>query len=187
MHESHILVPIVTGIILASACGFRVFLPPLIYALAAKYGIVDFSESLTWLESDRIINVLIFASIAEILSYLIPWLDNILDLVATPAAMIAGVILVYVSLDTISPDNQWLLASLAGIPASFIPQIGTSSFRAFSSAGTAGLANPLVSLVEDSAASILSVLAILTPILGLLVITCLCTFIIVKIAKKIMT
>ena len=121
------------------------------------------------------------------MGYLIPWVDNALDLITTPVSIFAGIAVVYISVDSLSPENQWLLASIAGAPGAAIPQIGTSSLRAVSSAGTAGISNPILSLVEDFSAIFLCLLAILAPILGLFAIASLFVFLIIKVARKIFT
>lgn len=187
MNDPSITFPLATGIVLASACGFRVFIPPLIYSIAASLGWIELSDSFLWLESPWIRNIFIFATLVEILGYLIPWVDNALDLIATPVSIFTGIAIVYISVDSLSPENQWLLASIAGAPGAAIPQIGTSSLRAVSSAGTAGIANPILSLVEDFSAIFLCLLAILAPILGLIAIASLFVFIIIRVARKIFT
>ena len=85
------LVAISLGLGLAAASGFRVFLPPLLLSGAINIGIVEPSGQLEMLDGWMSFSVLLLAVILEIGSYLIPWLDNVLDVVASPAAVVAGI------------------------------------------------------------------------------------------------
>ena len=82
------LVAISLGLGLAAASGFRVFLPPLLLSGAINIGIVEPSGQLEMLDGWMSFSVLLLAVILEIGSYLITWLDNVLDVVASPAAVV---------------------------------------------------------------------------------------------------
>ena len=93
------LLALFVGIGLAAACGFRVFVPLFIASLAANGNVELFKDAdlvamlgpeYDWLGSNPVTLALGIATIIEIGSYYIPWLDNALDSVATPAAIIAG-------------------------------------------------------------------------------------------------
>jgi hypothetical protein len=85
------LLAISLGLGLAAASGFRVFLPPMLLSGAINIGLIEASGQLSLLDGWGAFSVLLIAVIFEIGSYLIPWLDNLLDVVATPAAVLAGV------------------------------------------------------------------------------------------------
>ena len=106
--------------------------------------------------------------VLEILAYYVPWLDNLMDTIASPAAMLAGGAMVYSTLGDTSPIVQWTLSIIAGGGVSGTIQIGTVSVRALSTMTTGGIANPLVSTAEAGACIFCTVLAILLPILALL-------------------
>lgn len=48
-----ILLALGLGITLSAACGFRVFVPPLVMSLAAIYGHLPLSAGFEWLELKR--------------------------------------------------------------------------------------------------------------------------------------
>src|ERR1700758_3383545 len=87
------LLPIALGIALAAATGFRVFLPMLIVSGAAYTGHLHLDDSFAWLGRPSALVMLSVAALAEVLAYYIPVVDNLLDVVAAPAAFIAGTIL----------------------------------------------------------------------------------------------
>ena len=87
---SDFALPIVLGIALAAATGFRVFLPMLIVSGAAYTGHLPLNDSFAWFGSPYALTMLSVVALAEILVYYIPVIDNLLDSLATPAAFVAG-------------------------------------------------------------------------------------------------
>ncbi|MEC7930198.1 MAG: DUF4126 domain-containing protein, partial [Candidatus Thermoplasmatota archaeon] len=159
------------GLGLAAACGFRVFIPPLMMGVAARTGRLELEEAFAWMAEDWAIVIFSMATVLEIGAYYVPWLDNLLDTVATPAAVIAGILVTSASLDGMDPTLQWVLAVVAGGGTAGVVQLGTVAVRALSTATTGGLANPAVSTVEAGACVGCILLTIFLPIIaGLLVI-----------------
>ena len=159
------------GLGLAAASGFRVFLPPFLYGLTIRldYTPIDIpvEGASEWMSSDIGLVLLGSAMVLEILAYYVPWLDNLMDTIASPAAMLAGGAMVYSTLGDTSPIVQWTLSIIAGGGVSGTIQIGTVSVRALSTMTTGGIANPLVSTAEAGACIFCTILAILLPILAL--------------------
>ena len=87
------LVAVSLGLGLAAASGFRVFLPPMLLSGAMNFGLMDPSGNLAMLDGWGAFSLLLIAVVLEIGSYLIPWIDNLLDVVASPAAVVAGIAL----------------------------------------------------------------------------------------------
>src|SRR5690606_2381562 len=102
---------VILGICLSAGSGFRVFLPSLVLATAALYCGVPLPPQLEILNSETAFAVLLAATLAEIGAYYVPWLDNALDHIATPVAVIAGTLLTYSFLipDT-DPVLRWGIA-----------------------------------------------------------------------------
>lgn len=159
-----------TGLGLAAASGFRVFLPPFLMAVWVRFGFLDVSIDGTEFEafsSDASILLLGVASLSEILAYKIPWMDNMLDSLATPMAGLAGVSVVAISMEGADPSVQWALAIIAGGGTSLSIQSATVAGRGLSSMFTLGLANPFFSIIEDVASVSLIFIALLAPLLAL--------------------
>ena len=167
------LVAISLGLGLAAASGFRVFLPPLLLSGAINIGIVEPSGQLEMLDGWMSFSVLLLAVILEIGSYLIPWLDNVLDVVASPAAVVAGIAMMgsVIGAETrFDPIVQWTMAIVGGGGVSGTVQAGTVATRAVSTGTTGGLANPIISVFEAIMAVVVTLLALLAPLLCLIVV-----------------
>ena len=83
------------GLSLASASGFRVFLPPFLLSVAVRTDTLislDLSDTgFAIFDSNAAVLVLGIACLAEFGAYYIPWLDNLLDTIASPAAVLSGI------------------------------------------------------------------------------------------------
>jgi hypothetical protein len=159
---------ILLGIGLSAACGFRVFVPPLIISIAAMSGHLTLSPGFAWMGTWLALTAFAVATALEIGAYYIPWLDNLLDSIATPAAIVAGIVVSGSMITGMSPFLKWSLAIIAGGGAAALVQGTTVATRAASTALTGGIANPLVSTLELGASVLASVMAILVPLLAIL-------------------
>ena len=151
------------GVGLAAACGFRVFVPLLITSLAVKTGHLEVVESFAWLGSDAALASFAVATAIEVFAYSIPWLDNALDGIASPSAVIAGTIVMASFVPEMDPWLKWSLSVIAGGAAAGAVQSVTAVLRGASTATTGGLANPVVSTGEAVASTGLSVTAVFMP------------------------
>jgi hypothetical protein len=172
------LLGIPIGIGLAAACGFRVFVPLLVASVAGHTGYLPLSPGFEWLGSMPALITLAVATLLEVGAYYVPWLDHILDVVATPAAVVAGVLASASVVSDLPPLVKWGTALVLGGGAAGIVQGATVLTRLKSTAVTAGIANPVVSTVELAGAAVTSILAIVIPgiVLLLVVIFCIVAF-----------
>lgn len=175
---------LVVGIGLSAACGFRVFVPLLGMSIAAFSGYITLSPGFEWLGTQEALIAFSTATVIEIAAYYIPWVDNTLDAVMTPLAVVAGTILTASLLGDISPFLKWALAIIAGGCVSAIVQGGTVALRAASSGATGGLANLVVSTIELVGSVVVTVFAILLPFLCLAVVIWICYRMITTMAKS---
>ena len=158
MDVVQILLSLSLGLGLAAACGFRVFIPPLMMGVGSRLDLYKLEGSFVWVDDTWAIAIFAVATLLEIGGYFIPWIDNLLDAVATPAAIIGGIFVTSASLEgELDPSAQWTLSVIAGGSVSGVIQLGTVATRAISTGTTGGLANPIISLLE-SVASILCIL-----------------------------
>lgn len=154
------------GVGLSAACGFRVFVPLLIMSIASITGLFEPSKGLEWLAMPAVCIALGIATLCEIAAYYIPWVDNILDSIATPAAVVAGTLsTMAVSSGEMSQFAGWASAIILGGGTAGAVQMGTVAVRAVSTATTGGIANPVFSTGEWVGAVVLSILSFVVPIL----------------------
>ena len=160
------LLGIPLGLALSTAAGLRVFVPLLLTGLAARLGYLTLTPSMTWIGSDAALLAFATATVLEVGAYYVPWLDNVLDAVGTPAAITAGVITTAAVTPELSPLLRWTLAIVAGGGAAGLVQGGTALLRLKSSAFTAGVGNPVLATGELMGSLALSALALLAPLLA---------------------
>jgi hypothetical protein len=160
------LVGVAIGLGLAAAAGFRVFVPLLAAAIAAKVGVLTLSPGFAWLASTPALAALGTATVLEVGAYAIPWLDQLLDVLATPAAMAAGMLAAASVVVELPPVLKWGAVLLAG-GAAGITQGATVLTRFKSTTLTGGAGNPFVSMLELVGAVVTSVFAIFLPIVTL--------------------
>src|SRR5579863_251842 len=167
---------IALGVGLAAAVGFRVFLPMLVMSVAAFTGHLTLSSGFAWLGSASAIVMLGVAAILEILAYYIPGVDNLLDAIAAPAALIAGTVVAAAVMADLPPIVKWSTAVIAGGGAAGLTQGITSLLRLKSTTLTAGLGNHVVASGELGGALALSLLALAAPVLAIAVVAVFCWF-----------
>ena len=166
MDVIQIILSLSLGLGLAAACGFRVFIPPLMMGVASRFDLYELEGSFTWVGETWAIAIFGIATILEIGGYFIPWIDNLLDAVATPAAILGGIFVTSASLEgEMDPSVQWMLSIIAGGGVSGVIQLGTVATRAISTGTTGGLANPLISLLEAVASIVCIILSLFLVIL----------------------
>jgi hypothetical protein len=165
-----LILSICLGLGLSASCGFRVFLPMLVANIAAMNGWITPGEQFEWLTSWPAFFALLTATILEIGGYYVPFIDNLLDTIATPAAVIAGTLLTTSVIQIDSPVLHWGLGLIIGGGTAGVVQIGTGLLRILSSKTTAGIGNPIVSTAENVASFSLSGLAIFLPVIALVLV-----------------
>jgi hypothetical protein len=161
------LLSIALGIGLAAAAGFRIFVPLLAAGIAARTGFLPLTDGFQWLGSTPALLMLGTAAVVEVLAYYIPGLDHLLDVVAGPAAVGAGVVASASVMADIPQGVMWPLAIIAGGGVAGLTKGTTALLRAKSGVMTAGFANPVVATVETVGATGITVLALVVPLLCL--------------------
>lgn len=167
---------IALGIGLSASAGFRVFIPLLVAGIASHFGILPLGENFAWMGSTPALICFGVAAVVEVLAYYIPFVDNLLDSIATPLSIGAGTLL----MTSVFPaDNEWMkwvMGFVVGGGAAATIQSGSAITRLMSSKFSAGAGNPVVSTTEGVAATGFSIMSLIMPIV---VATLLVVFIVV--------
>jgi len=161
---------IMTGIGLSAACGFRIFVPLLVMNLAVLSGYLHVTPGFEWIGSYYATIAFGTATVLEVLAYYVPWLDNLLDTIASPVSIIAGAVATASVIVDLPHHLKWMLAVIAGGGIAGFVQGATGAIRAKSSLLTGGLGNPVIATLELAGAIITAVFAIVFPILCILLI-----------------
>ena len=174
------LLGICVGIGLSAACGFRIFVPMLGLSIAANAGHLELASGFEWVATPAALVAFGVATALEIGAYYVPWLDNLLDSITTPAAIIAGTVATGSMTGDISPFLKWGLALIAGGGTAAVVQTTSVVVRGASSTTTGGLGNPVVSTGELAGSGGITFLVIFAPALA----ACLTAILIVWISYK---
>lgn len=162
------IMAIFIGIGLSAAVGFRVFTPLLITSIAAKADFVTLVDSFSWIETTPALVAFAVATLFEIVSSYIPLVDQVMKMIATPAAITAGILLTAAFIGEMDPFLKWSIAIIAGGGTASISQLTTTAVRTASTAGTAGIVNPFISLLEGIMALFMSLLSLILPVLAVI-------------------
>jgi hypothetical protein len=153
------------AIALAACAGIRAWLPLLLAGGLARTGYLELGPSFQFLGSNQALALFGLATVIEVAGDKIPSVDHALDALSTLLRPAAGALLAASALWQISdPLTALALGTALGAPTALIPHAAKSTLRAASTALTAGLANPVLSLLEDVLALALFVLAVLVPV-----------------------
>lgn len=179
-----IAVAVLTGVGLAAACGFRIFLPLLALNLASTFGCIGLAPGFEWIAGIQVTIAFGLATALEIAAYYVPWLDNIMDTIASPVSVIAGTIVTASLITDMPPSLKWTISIIAGGGIAGLLQGATVALRAKSTLFTGGLGNSIVASLELAASIVVSILSILIPIVAF-ILTLLFIACIVILARKV--
>lgn len=160
------VIAILIGIGLSATVGFRIFTPLLITSLAERASMVTLAEGFSWIGSTPALVAFLVATILEIMGSYIPVVDQLLKMLATPVAIIAGILLTASFIGHMEPLLTWSIAIIAGGSTASISQLTATSIKGTSTIATGGLGNIFVSIGEGAIAIVMSLVSIFMPFLA---------------------
>jgi Domain of unknown function (DUF4126) len=107
------------------------------------------------------------AAFVEVLAYYVPGVDNLLDTLATPAALVAGTVVSAAVMTDVPPMVKWTAAVIAGGGVAGLTQGATAMLRAKSTVLTGGIGNAVISTAELGGALLVTLLALAAPLAAL--------------------
>jgi hypothetical protein len=154
------------AIALAASAGLRAWLPLLLAGGLARLGVLDLGSSFQFLASTRALVLFGVATAIEVVGDKIPAVDHALDVIGTPLRPAVGALLAASVLGTVTdPLTSAVLGTAVGAPSALVPHAVKAAVRAASTTVTGGLANPLLSFLEDGISIVTFILAVLVPLL----------------------
>jgi hypothetical protein len=157
-----------TGIGLAACAGLRAFLPLLVVGLAGRFELVTLSQSYDWLSGWPALMVFGVAVAVEIAGDKFPVVDHLLDTIQTFVKPCAGALLTASVVSDWSPLGLTVVWIITGGATAGIVHLAKAKLRVISTATTAGLGNPALSVAEDVAVVAGSAVSLAAPVLLLL-------------------
>ena len=163
----NIILGLLLGLGLSASTGLNTFLPLLLLSAAARFNVagIELGSKFDWLTSDAAMITLIIACVVELIADKIPAVDHFLDSAGTFIRPVAGAVASASVLTGIDPMVAAILGIIVGAPTSLGMHTLKAGTRVASSATTFGCANPVISIIEDVTAFMLSVIAIFLPII----------------------
>jgi hypothetical protein len=161
------ILPALLGLGLAASSGLKTFLPLLVMAVSARFGLfgLELSGSFAWLASNAALAALTVATVAELAADKIPFVDHALSVLGTVTRPAAGALAAAAAFSSLDPTAAAVAGLIIGAPTALAVHSAQATTRVASTAVTGGLGNPLVSIVEDVAAFGGAVLALAAPLL----------------------
>jgi len=153
---------------LSSTAGVRALLPLAALSLAAHAGWVHPSGSFAWLAGTSVMWILIAIAALEMLGDKVPLIDHAMHVVHIAAKPAAAVILVGGTVHA-QDHSQLVLLMIVGALNALGIHGAVAATRGASTAGTAGLANPVVSTMEDAGSIVTLVMAFFAPVIAALI------------------
>ena len=161
------VLPALLGLGLASATGLRTFLPLLMLALAARFGLfgIALNEQMSWLADWPAVAALGVAAVVEFAGDKIPVVDHGLNVLGAFTRPVAGAVAAGSVFAGLDPTTAAIAGVIVGAPTAFAFNAAQGGARLTSTATTGGVGNPILSLIEDVLAFFTVILAFLAPIL----------------------
>lgn len=168
---------LLTGAGLAVAAGLNAYIPLLILGLAGRFlDFVELPAQWQWLSNPWVLVILGVLLVIEIVADKIPVVDSINDWIQLFVRPVAGGIAfgtgsssgtaVVTDPAQFFTSNAWVPIAV-GILLALVTHIGKAVSRPALNVASAGVAAPVVSTAEDFGSVILSILALLLPVLVL--------------------
>ncbi|MCG6926325.1 MAG: DUF4126 domain-containing protein [Acidobacteria bacterium] len=181
---SEFLPALALAIALAASAGLRAWLPLLLAGGLARAGVLELGDSFSFLASNKALVLFGVATVIELVGDKVPTIDHALDAIGTPVRPAAGALLAASVLGTVSdPLTALVLGTAVGAPSALVPHAAKTALRTVSTTLTGGLANPILSFLEDAISLITFVLAVLVPVLVVALLG-LTTYVLVRLFRR---
>lgn len=154
---------------LSGAAGLNAYLPLLVSALLDRLDVVELAEPFDALSSTTGLSVISALFVADFVGDKIPGVDHVLHLVGTVVHPVSGALL-FVGQTGIETEMPAAVAAVLGAVTAESLHGGRAALRPASTATTAGLGNPVLSLGEDVASLILTIVAFALPLIALVLV-----------------
>lgn len=151
---------------LSASAGLNAYIPLLVVALLARFtDLLELNPPWDTLSDGWVISVLVVLSLVEFFADKVPAVNHANDIIQTIVRPAAGAVVFAASAKVVS-DIHPVISLVAGLlVAGSVHFVKSAAVRPAITATTAGAGNVPVSVLEDVISTILSILAVVIPIL----------------------
>ena len=172
------MLELLAGTGLAAAAGLNAYIPLLLLGLAGRFlDVVTLPAGWAWLENEWVLGILGVLLIIEMVADKIPAVDTVNDWIQTIVRPSSGGIVFGTGATSETAavtdpasffeSNQWV-PIVVGVVIALAVHLMKAGARPALNALTFGLAAPVASVAEDISSVVLSILALLAPVLVIL-------------------
>ena len=157
---------------LSASAGLNAYIPLLVVSILAKFtDLINLNQPWNGLESWWIIGLLVVLSVIEFFADKVPAINHANDLIQTAVRPIAGAIVFAASADSVSNIHPVLSLAAGLLVAGTVHVAKAGALRPAVTASTGGTGNVVVSAAEDVLSTVLSIIAVLIPVvIGVLIV-----------------
>jgi Domain of unknown function (DUF4126) len=154
-----------TALGLSTAAGLNAYIPLLTVGLLHRFtDLITLPSPWDTLGDPFVLAGIGAVGVADFVGDKVPVVDHVLHAVGTVVAPVVGGILALASASAF--DLSPAVTGLLGVAAALAAQLGRTAARPVSTAATGGGGNPVVSLGEDGLSGVLSVTAVIWPVVA---------------------
>lgn len=154
---------------LSAAAGLNAWIPLLALSLGGRLGWLDLGESFEFLNSAPALGAIGACLVLDFVGDKVAGVDHLLHAAGAVVHPVAGAILFAAQTGVVGELDPTLALVLGAVVSGGV-HAERSAIRPLSTTTTAGLANPVLSLVEDAGSLTLTVVAFLLPVLALILV-----------------
>jgi hypothetical protein len=149
---------------LGLGAGINAYATLLVFGLVSRWQPAIFHDELArFFAATPVLIVLAVLYLVEFVADKIPTVDHAWDVIHTIIRPLAGALVAWAAVSDRIPHGAVILASVIAGTAALGSHLTKASVRGASTLSTAGLGNPILSLIEDAFAFVNAVIAIFLP------------------------
>jgi hypothetical protein len=157
---------------LSSTAGLRAYLPLLAVGIANNVAVpggqlIPLQSNFSALSNPLVLVILGALTVGEFTVDKLPVVDHLSDFVHTFIRPLAGAMIMAGTANSLSDTSQWGAAVVGGVLALAFHGVKATT-RPAVTATTAGIGNPIVSLIEDIVVVVAVLVLVLAPIIGII-------------------
>ncbi|MQY22134.1 DUF4126 domain-containing protein [Nocardia macrotermitis] len=157
---------------LSGAAGLNAWLPLFVVGVADRMGWIDLGQPYHWLSSTLVLAGIAVLLVVDLVCDKIPAVDSAIHALGTVIAPTSGGIL-FAADTSLNAHVPTAVAAVLGAVVAGGVHVGRSTSRPLVTGTTAGVGNPVVSILEDVSSMALTVLALVVPIAAFVVVVAL--------------